>query len=57
MNRLNFLVALSLIVLLAGCGAVEDFKEMSKQQVLVQEAIQESLAMEAQIGWRYYGLL
>jgi hypothetical protein len=49
MRRL--LTTLILSLLIAGCDAVEDLKEMGQKQSIVQQAIKDSHGWDVQVGW------
>lgn len=53
MRLITVLMLLSAI-LLFGCNAVSDMKDMFTKQIIVQEAIKEQYGLETQVGWRMH---
>ncbi len=49
MRRTLTIILLSILML--GCDAVEDLKEMGQKQSIVQQAIKESHGWNVQVGW------
>ncbi len=52
--KVFFVLILSSSILLFGCGAVSDMKDMFAKQGLVQEAIKENYGLQSQVGWNMH---
>ncbi len=50
----TFILALSLAILVTGCGAFEDMAGFAEKQALVQKAIKDKYGWETMVGWNMH---